>query len=130
MDPDPQNAASDEPWEAVGTALDRMTIGAALGLVVTTWKTFHGGAEEQTCAPCHHQQNIPKRSKTKDDFQVQNSIMLQPCESPFHWLDYFLSSLEPAQGFGEYHNLGMEKNFLLFQEWQAIVTEPKLYCLQ
>lgn len=27
-------------------------------------------------------------------------------------------------------NLGTEKNVLLFQEQQAVVTEPKLYCFQ
>jgi len=94
-----------------------MTSGAALCLVVTTQKTFHRGAEEQTCVPCHGQHKVPKRGKTKDNFPVQNSITLQPRESPFHWLDYFPSSLEPAQGFGKYLQPGNGKNFLLFQEW-------------
>lgn len=109
MDPDCQIGASDKPWEATGTALDRMTIGAASCLVVTTHKTFHTGAEEQTCASCHCQHKVPKRGKTKDDFQMQNSIMLQPCESPFRRLDYFLSLLEPAQRFGEYLQPGNGK---------------------
>lgn len=67
------------------------------------------GAEEQTCAPRQRQHEVPKRGKTKDDFQVQNSIMLQPCESLFHQLDYFLLLLGPAQGFGEYLQPGNRK---------------------
>lgn len=122
MNPNCQTGASDERWEATGTALDRMTIGAALCLVVTTWKTSHGGAEKQTCAPCHRQHKVPKTGKTKDNFQVQNSIMLQPSESPLHWLDYFLSSLEPAQGFRQYPQPGNGKKlFYCFKNGKQLL---------
>lgn len=45
------------------------------------------------------------------------------------WIIFFPRWSQPKD-LESIHNLGMEKNFLLFQEWQAIVTEPKLYCLQ
>lgn len=67
------------------------------------------GLRSTPVLPCHCHHKVLKRGKTKDDFQAQNSIMLQPRESPFHWLDHFLSLLEPAQGFGEYLQPGNGK---------------------
>lgn len=70
--------------------------------------------------PCHHQHKVPKSDKTKDEFQVQNSIMLQLCESPCHWLDYFLSSLDPAQQFGEYLQPGNGKKFFTVSRMASV----------
>lgn len=130
MDPDCQTGASDEPWEATGTALDRMTIGAALRLVVTTWKFFHGGAEKQTCVPCHRQHKVPKGARQKMTFKCR--IQLRSSRVNHHstgWIIFFPHWSQPKD-LESICNLGIEKNFLLFQEWQTVVTEPKLYCFQ
>lgn len=51
----------------------------------------------------------PREARKKMTFKCRIQLCFQPRESPFHWLDHFLSLLEPAQGFREYVQPGNRK---------------------
>lgn len=87
-------------------------------------ENLQGGAEELICAPASPSTRHRGGDKTKGDFQVQDSIKVQPHQSQFHWLGYCLTLLEDLE------SIYKKITFLLFQEWQGAVTEQNLYCFQ
>lgn len=112
-----------EPREAEGTALGKRTIGAALRAVAAAWKTFREGLRSKSVPLLPPARGTEEGDKTKDEFQVQNSVKLQPHESQLHWLGYCLALLEDLESI-------YKKTFSLFQERREVVTEQKLYCFQ
>lgn len=75
------------------------------------------------CSPAIATTKYQREARQKMTFKCRIQLCSShPHESPFHWLDHFLSLLEPAQGFGEYVQPGNgKKSFHCFKNGKQLL---------